>query len=57
MNEDIGGEPEEVADGIGLKSPSIAITPGDIIHIVWEREGEILVLTKNSLGSILKYEF
>ncbi|MEO0098708.1 MAG: C25 family cysteine peptidase [candidate division WOR-3 bacterium] len=34
VNEDIGSEPEEVVGGIGLKSPSIAITPGDIIHIV-----------------------
>ncbi|MEO0101455.1 MAG: FlgD immunoglobulin-like domain containing protein [candidate division WOR-3 bacterium] len=55
VEEDIGPEPEEVADGISLKSPSIAITPGDIIHLVWEEGGEIYYRfgEKDSTGELI----
>jgi len=37
--------PNEVAIGESLISPSIAITPGDYAHIVWEQKGEIYYRT------------
>ncbi|MDH5186073.1 MAG: fibronectin type III domain-containing protein, partial [candidate division WOR-3 bacterium] len=45
VTEDIAPQPNEVASGESLKSPSIAITPGDYVHIVWEQKGEIYYRT------------
>ncbi|MEO0126113.1 MAG: C25 family cysteine peptidase, partial [candidate division WOR-3 bacterium] len=54
VNEDTGGEIKEVASGENLESPSIAVTPGDIIHIVWEKDGEIYYRSgkKDSIGEL-----
>jgi len=41
VNEAEALEPKVVAFGEELKSHSIAITPYDVIHIVWEENGEI----------------
>jgi subtilisin family serine protease len=45
VTEDIAPPANEVASGDSLKSPSIAITPGDYVHIVWEQKGEIYYRT------------
>ncbi|MDH5186105.1 MAG: hypothetical protein OEW70_03470, partial [candidate division WOR-3 bacterium] len=45
VTEDIAPPSNEVASGESLKSPSIAITPGDYVHIVWEQKGEIYYRT------------
>jgi len=45
VTEDIAPSPNEVASGENLNSPSIAITPGDYVHIVWEENGEIFYRT------------
>jgi hypothetical protein len=45
VTEDIAPSPNEVASGENLNSPSIAITPGDYVHIVWEQKGDIYYRT------------
>jgi hypothetical protein len=45
VTEDIAPPVNEVATGDSLKSPSIAITPGDYVHIVWEQKGDIYYRT------------
>jgi hypothetical protein len=45
INQDNTPTPQEVTNGDNLKSPSIAITPGDYLHIVWEENGEIYYRT------------
>jgi hypothetical protein len=45
IDQDNAPPPQEVATGDNLNSPSIAITPGDYLHIVWEENGEIYYRT------------
>uniref|UniRef100_A0A7C6AAV8 T9SS type A sorting domain-containing protein n=1 Tax=candidate division WOR-3 bacterium TaxID=2052148 RepID=A0A7C6AAV8_UNCW3 len=58
INSDIAPPPNEVASGESLASPSIAITPGDYLHIVWEDNGEIYYRTSRhpiSLGQEIEW--
>ena len=45
VTEDTAPLPNEVASGENLNWPSIAITPGDYVHIVWEQKGDIYYRT------------